>query len=343
VDNFQVDNSVMADKTGISWAHSTLNYWIGCTKVSAACAGCYAERDWDKRFHRVMWGPHGARTPTKTWRQAYKWQREAAAFFAKHGKKRRVFVNSLSDFADNHPTIKQEWRDAAHKAWKECPDVIFMILTKRPQNLLKPGFLPADWSAENYPNVWIGTTTENQEEADRRIPHLLKIDAEIRFLSCGPLLGALDLSSLIFVEKECPNWEMEGSQPPMDPETGTLECCKHCDYTGFVSEAAVHLVIVEGESGPDARPMHPDWVRSIRDQCDAAGVAFHFKQWGEWAPTEDQFIDEMNFPLEPSVHFRNVPAKDSHWTDDHGWGAVRVGVKRAGRTLDGVIHDAMPS
>jgi protein gp37 len=304
----------MADNTGISWAHSTLNYWIGCTKVSPACDACYAERDQDKRFHRVMWGPHGA------------------AFFAKHGEKRRVFVNSLSDFGDNHPTIKQEWRDAAHKAWKDCPDVIFMILTKRPQNLLKPGYLPDDWSADNYPNVWIGTTTENQEEADRRIPHLLKIDAAIRFLSCGPLLGPLYI--------------MEGPRSsPKEKHLAPLTGWRGTDGDGnpLPYGPKIHLVIVEGESGPDARPTHPDWVRSLRDQCAAAGTVFHFKQWGEWAPTEDRWIDEINFPQEPNVFFNNIPSTDRHWTDDHGWGAVRVGVKRAGRTLDGVIHDEMPS
>jgi protein gp37 len=323
----------MADETGISWAHSTLNYWIGCTNVSPACDRCYAERDQDKRFHRVVWGPHGARQATKTWQQAYKWQREAPAFFAKHGEKRRVFVNSLSDFGDNHPTIKQEWQD--------CPDVIFMILTKRPQNLLKPGYLPADWSAENYPNVWIGTTTENQEEADRRIPHLLKIDAAIRFLSCGPLLGPLDLYSRIFVEKECPNWEMDGSTPPICPETGAQECCRDCDFTGFVSESAVHLVIVEGESGPDARPTHPDWVRSIRDQCKAAGTVFHFKQWGEWAPEALALKDCWKGPVVVDIDGRFRAAEDA-LPSPHSAMMIRLGVKRAGRTLDGVIHDEMP-
>lgn len=181
----------MAATTGIEWADATANFWIGCTKLSAACDHCYAEADWDKRKHRVKWGPHGDRSPVKAGPIVVrKMQREAAAFIAEHGRKPRVFVNSLSDFADNHKSIQPEWRHSVWQLARECPDVIFMILTKRPQNLRR--YLPADWG-DGYPNVWIGTTVEHEDE-ERRVDALLVVPAALRFLSCEPLLGPINPS-----------------------------------------------------------------------------------------------------------------------------------------------------
>ncbi len=180
--------------------------------------------------------------------------------------------------------------------------------------------LPADWGA-GWPNVWLGTTVENQAEADRRIPHLLKVPAARRFLSCEPLLAPLDLASL-------KSWH---------------PCCIP-EYGGDGMELipvlqSIDWVIVGGESSAHARPMHPDWARSLRDQCTAAGVPFHFKQWGEWAPSGDWYADHpVSLPLRTWA--------GDQWTDDgaaDGEWVAKVGKKAAGRLLDGVEHNGFPS
>jgi protein gp37 len=300
----------MSAKTKIEWADATANFWIGCTKVSPACDNCYAERDWDHRYSRVQWGPHGDRSPVKAGVQVVrKVQRGAADFIAKHGRKPRIFVNSLSDFADNHRSIDPAWRTKVWQLARECPDVILMILTKRPQNLA--GYLPEDWG-QGYPNVWLGTTVENQTEVDRDIPKLLATPAAVRFLSCEPLLGPVDLTRCAG-----PN----GIQ--------VIDCLRGASRDPDWSDCSARIdwVIAGGESGPGARPMHPDWARSLRDQCAAAGVLFHFKQWGEWAPAPE-IVDAGGATF--------------HQFDDGTW-MQRVGKKAAGRLLDGVTHDGFPS
>lgn len=313
----------MADHTKIEWADATANFWIGCTKLSPACDNCYAERDWDHRKHRVTWGPHGDRSPVKAGALVCaKMQRGAAAFIAAHGRRPRIFVNSLSDFADNHRSIQPEWRAAVWQAARDCPDVIFMILTKRPQNL--PGYLPADWG-DAYPNVWLGTTAENQTEADRRAEELGEVPAAKRFLSMEPLLGPVNLNSL-GVRSEC-----DHEDAIVEWDTNALNCSE-CE-----EEALLDWVIVGGESGPGARPMHPDWARSLRDQCAAAGVAFHFKQWGEWKPLGN---DDGWWPATSETCIRLTLAGARM---EHGWPLQRVGKKAAGRLLDGIEHNGFPA
>jgi len=313
----------MADNTKIEWADATANFWIGCTKLSPACDHCYAEADWDHRKHRVLWGPHGDRSFVKAGEQVVrKMQRNAAAFIAEHGRKPRIFVNSLSDFADNHRSILPEWRAKVWQLARECPDVILLILTKRPQNL--PTYLPTDWGA-GYPNVWIGTTAENQTEANRRVPVQLAIPAARRFLSCEPLLEPVDLERI-----------------PSDG--GVIKSLSGGIYRPYGatwdSHRSLDWVIVGGESGLKARPMHPDWARSLRDQCAAAGVPFLFKQWGEWAPLDD--VDE-------ALLGDGLPGADLMpdgfacvHENPMSTALVRVGKKRAGRLLDGCTHDGFP-
>jgi len=265
----------MADNTEISWADATFNPWVGCTKVSPACDHCYAE-GWAKRSGLVEWGNHPRRrTSAANWRQPLKWNREAEAT----GVRKRVFCASLADVFDNQ--VPAEWRADLWRLIDETPNLDWLLLTKRPQNAAKMieasrrAVLSAGVDSRHvmwpWPNVWVGTTVENQEEADRRIPHLLAVPAARRFLSCEPLLGPIDL----------------GPRPTLD------------------------WVIAGGESGPGARPAHPTWFRSLRDQCQTAGVAFHFKQWGEHAPTD--------------------AATDGGDTREV---MVRVGKKASGRLLD---------
>lgn len=299
----------MAENSNIEWTDHTFNPWIGCQKVSPGCDHCYAET-WDARGlqqRETRWGPHATRTRTgaANWRKPLAWDKAAEAA----GKRARVFCASLADVFDNHASISQEWRDDLWTLIYRTPHLDWLLLTKRPQNITR--FMPP--AVENcgiWPNVWLGTTVENQTEANRRIPHLLATPAAVRFLSCEPLLGPVDL---------------EFFMP---------------DFTAWLgTEAGIKWVICGGESGPGARPMHPDWARSLRDQCQAAGVQFHFKQWGEFRPPETQaewsaFRDGKGFngSLMPNGTFG----------DPLGNGLVRVGKKAAGRLLDGRTWDQMP-
>lgn len=277
----------MADNTNIEWADSTANLWIGCSKVSPGCDNCYAKADWEDRKHRVQWGPHGDRSYCAAgWSLIAKMQRRAAkngGVDPNLGRKRRIFVNSLSDFFDNHRSIT--WRAAAFDLFEASPDVILILVTKRPENVVK--MVPPHWlEAGGWPaHVWLLVSVEDQERANHRIPILLSIpEVNVRGISAEPLLGTLDLSKLMRGEVECPNWEIDGSPPMMDPETGCRECCADCDFTGVAYDTSLQWVIAGGESGPGARPMAGEWAQSIVDQCQAAGVAVFVKQLSSGGP-----------------------------------------------------------
>lgn len=228
----------MAENSGIEWTHHTFNPWIGCTKVSAACDNCYAEA-WDKRFGGERWGPHAPRqrTSAANWRKPIMWDRDAA----ENGIRYRVFCASLADVFDNHGSITSGWRGDLWHLISRTPNLDWLLLTKRPQNIKKmlpDGYGSPAWG-DGWPNVWLGTTVEDQAEYDRRVHHLTTIPAVVHFLSMEPLQGSVDLRGADGLE-----W-----------------------------------VIVGGESGHSYREAKAEWFRSIRDQCAAAGVPFLFKQW----------------------------------------------------------------
>jgi protein gp37 len=223
--------------TGIEWTDHTWNPWIGCQAVSCACDFCYAEAT-VKRFGGDF--AERRRTSEQNWNQPFRWNRQAEA----EGRRHRVFTCSFADFFDNK--VPLEWRLDAWAVIHDTPWLDWQILTKRPQNIV--AMLPSDWG-DGWSNVWLGTTVENQKEADRRIPVLLDVPAAKRFLSCEPLLGPVDL-----------------------------------DDVGLTK---VDWVIAGGESGLHARPTHPDWFRDLRDQCVEAGVPFFMKQHGEWIGVPD--------------------------------------------------------
>lgn len=251
------------ENTKIEWADHTFNAWSGCTKVSEGCVNCYAE-EMAKRFPALGgWGPGAPRKRTSEayWRQPLRWN----AACEKQGVRARVFVNSLSDWLD--PEVPLEWLGDLMMLIRQCRALDWLLLTKRPHNwenrfsqlatLRDIGSEQFQWEVKwvchEVPpaNVWVGTTVENQKQVNERIPKLLQIPARVRFLSAEPLLGELDLRK----------WLVQDHPP----------------------QPNLHWVIVGGESGRNARPMHPDWARGLRDQCQAAGVPFFFKQWGEFA------------------------------------------------------------
>lgn len=259
----------------IEWCDHTLNPWIGCQKVSAGCQHCYAETLMDHRYHKVQWGPTGQRQRTSPalWRKPLQWDKEAR----NAGIRYRVFCASLADIFEDRPEL-EPWRIDLFKLIEQTHSLDWLLLTKRPQNVapfieqaqVAVGATPnaRGWLAR-FRNVWIGASVEDQAAATQRIPHLLQIPAAVRFLSCEPLLGPLDL------------W---GANYP-NPNGG---------QTGAVTSwpGGVQWVIAGGESGHSARPMHPHWARSLRDQCRAVSVPYFFKQWGNWAPCTHFAITE---------------------------------------------------
>lgn len=296
--------------TKIEWADHTFNPWIGCAKISPACDNCYAEVSMPAKMQRVAWGPTAdrRRTSKANWLQPLRWDKEAARLNVRP----RVFCASLADVFDNEVPV--EWRRDLFNLILNTPHLDWPLLTKRIGNaasMLETAFRAVHagregWADNVPPNVWIGATVCNQDEADRDIPKLLAVPAAKRFLSIEPMLGPISFDGL-FATPERSN---DG--------TNALE--------------ALSWVICGGESGPKARPMHPEWARSLRDQCKAAGVPFFFKQWGEWAPDE---------------HFTRLPTKDA---DIHEWGegleitgrSWRYGKKSAGRLLDGREWNGIP-
>lgn len=301
----------MGKDSKIEWTHHTYNPWWGCVKVSAGCQHCYAETLAKRTGHNI-WGPWTSTTRRtfgdKHWAEPLKWNDDAA----KAGERRRVFCASMADAFEDHPILGNE-RLRLWKLIEVTPALDWLLLTKRPENI--NDMVPEHWRNVNrWPaNVWIGTSVENQEMADKRIPELLKVPARVRFLSCEPLLGPVDLSP----------W-MGGYFP-----TGV-------EWAGMIEEyqepPGLQWVIVGGESGPKARPMRSDWARSLRDQCAAARVPFLFKQWGEYRPFDEKLDPQLDMHS-PDSHLAKM-----HWEYD----MYRVGKKLAGRELDGRTWDEYP-
>ncbi|OZC62126.1 hypothetical protein CH267_00870 [Rhodococcus sp. 06-621-2] len=314
----------MGDNTAIEWTDATWNPVTGCTKVSPGCDHCYAE-NLAERFrgtpgHYFENGFDVQLRPDKLV-QPLRWS-----------KPRRVFVDSMSDLF--HDEIPDNFIAEVFAVMALASQHTFQVLTKRAGRmralLNRNEFLTRvcevghgiadrqkldgrifDRGPWPLPNVWLGVSTENQKWADIRIPQLLDTPAAVRFISAEPLLGEVMLP---------------------------LAWLHRAGHTGRVD-----WVIAGGESGRGARPVHPDWVRTLRDQCVFTGTPFHFKQWGEWKPYPR---DSGYFP----AHF--VQREDGRLiTDEQFWGVTqghwngvqRVGKKKAGRELDGRMWDQTPS
>lgn len=283
----------MSGPTRIEWADKVWNPVVGCTPVSAGCAHCYAKRIHerfyqDKPFSMIQLHPERIEQP-------FRWMKPS-----------RVFVNSMSDLF--HEDVPDEFIHSVFSVMATAENQTFLILTKRPERMKKfcskfgRSFATDEYSGPRneflqpwpLPNVWLGVTAENQKATDERIPLLLETPAAVRFVSVEPMLGPVDLGAYLFADPERPEWSRLNR---------------------------LHWVICGGETGPGARPMHPDWVRDLRDQCLAAGVPFFFKSWGEWTIT---------------------PPIDNPRATQIAPGMQRVGKKRAGRILDGREWNQFP-
>ncbi|MCL4631584.1 phage Gp37/Gp68 family protein [Burkholderia sp.] len=345
----------MSENTKIEWCDHTFNPWEGCQKVGPGCDHCYAESR-NARFAGgtpVNWGPGAPRRRTSpaNWRKPFAWGAAHAEFFAAHGRRQRVFCASLADVFDN--AVDPAWRVDLFDLIRSTPNLDWLMLTKRIGNV-RPMLSEALSIAQHYgirgtlanwlacwvdgeppANVWLGATIVNQAEADRDIEKLLMTPARRRFLSMEPLLGPVDLRAWFDPTGVCCMREMQSCEDcPADapwihgPTTQYAE-----DGTGF-SSPEIDWVIVGGESGHGARPMHPEWPRDLRDQCAADGVPFLFKQWGEWLPVEPNGAAISGCGVtpvrEPAFRFM----ANHHFT--------KVGKRAAGRHLDGRTHDEFP-
>ncbi|MCG5077276.1 phage Gp37/Gp68 family protein [Paraburkholderia tagetis] len=305
------------ENTTIEWADHTFNPFIGCTKVSPGCDHCYAEQLMDKRLHKVVWGAgqERIRTSTATWREPVRWNAQHAEFVAAHGRRQRVFCASLADVFDNE--VPEAWRADLFDLIDRTPNLDWLLLTKRVGNVMRmineTATRQFDLERLHEPrlpdNVWIGPTMINRDEMFRDADKLLAVPARVRFWSVEPMLGDLGEIPLHLM----PDW-----------------------------------VICGGESGPHARPMHPDWVRDFRDQCAKADVAFLFKQWGEWAPGENCGGHAMRDArtaewLGNGWHFDATTSTVAECLrHDDTLKLYRYGKKLAGRKLDGRTYDDFP-
>lgn len=326
----------MAVETAISWCKSTVNFWIGCTEAGPGCDNCYARRMDARKVYggTTHWGPGVPRfrTSADTWDHLRRWNAAApASEFAGRRGYWPVFVNSMSDFFDNE--VPDDWRTEAWARIRDARHLAFLIVTKRIGNAAR--MLPPDWG-RGYPNVMLLATVVDQTEAARDLPKLLRTPAARRGLSIEPMLGPIDLQPWL---GRCDH----GSRPAADGTGGVT--CQECQGLGHGC-ARLHYVIVGGESGPKARPMHPDWARLLRDQCAAAGVGFHFKQWGEHDLGYDRDRDDPDYRR--CARMGRLPGRWINLRGGHGFNGERVhfahkvGTARAGRLLDGRTHDDMP-
>lgn len=332
----------MSENSAIEWCDSTWNPVRGCSLVSAGCMNCYAMHlaarfngpglSYEGLTHRTSQGPK--------WTGKIMLVPEVLLHPLRWKRPRKIFVNSMSDLF--HDDVPDSYIDRVFAVMALCPQHTFQILTKRPERMRD--YLKADdledrvtalWRAEDKDretwslilplrNVWLGVSAEDQVSADRRIRILIDTPASVRWVSAEPLLGAISFDGLF------------ANPNNMRDCTNALEL--------------IDWVVVGGESGPGARPMHPDWARGVRDQCAAAGVPFLFKQWGEWAPQLGA-IDLYEFG---EVSRRKWAAWNGEgweywekpaWCDDIGAPEdclVWVGKKMAGRLLDGMQHDGYP-
>lgn len=281
----------MARNSAIEWTHHTFNPWWGCTKVSPGCKHCYAET-WARRVGQDVWGARAPRRELSEtyWRQPLAWN--AAALRA--GERARVFCASMADAFEDRRDLDSK-RERLWTLIQQTPQLDWLLLTKRPQNVARLAPYGEAWPD----NVWLGATAENQKWLERRMRELGQIKAKVLFLSCEPLLGPLDFSLWTTLARS-------GKARMID------------------------WVIAGGESGANARPANPEWFTSIRDQCLADGIKFHFKQWGNWRPVASHQVNGYR-------------SKTLFLSNGNKIVVANMGKKKAGRVLERKTWDDFPA
>ena len=322
-------------KSKIEWTDAVWNPVTGCTKVSDGCRNCYAERMSKRLAGRCGYPkdePFKVTLHPDKLEQPLRWT-----------KPRKIFVNSMSDLF--HDDVNEKFIAKVFAIMDLARQHIYMILTKRPERAEKLlndenfqfhiGWFQSQAERElglsvkeigpfPFKNVWIGVSVENQATADERIPLLLQIPAVVRFISAEPLLSEINLSRYL-KWPICKRWGRDGDPNKYGEYHWEKQSLVGTDWVG------IDLAIVGGESGPGARPMHPDWACSLRDQCQLSDTSFFFKQWGEWK--SESHTNELSGFMCRDV-FLNRNGTTTEPID--GWIRLcRVGKKQAGRELDG--------
>ena len=354
----------MGEHTSIEWTDATWNPITGCSIKSSGCINCYAMglaatrlRNHPSREGLTQdskAGPvwNGQVRLNEQWLdQPLRWKRPRTIFVCAHGD---LF----------HESVPDEWIDRVFAVMALCPQHRFQVLTKRSARMRAYFEGPETLSrieeaTEEFhdlgcirpwplPNVWLGVSVEDQRAADERIPDLLETPAAVRFLSCEPLLGPVDLLAFIDPTGACCGGEPE-YRCSNCPSDASWRYSIPSDDGQWAFDPTLDWIIVGGESGKGARPMHPDWARSLRDQCETAGVPFFFKQWGEWEVALDRERDDPDWRADYANNY--VDRGKSKWLNLAGGCGFhgerfhvmrRVGKKKSGRLLDGVQHDGTP-
>lgn len=281
----------MADKSKIEWTDATWNPIRGCSVVSEGCRNCYAMTT-AARFTKPGEAYEGLAYRNESgahWTGQVKLIEEHLNDPLRWKRPRRIFVNSMSDLFHESLSFGQIFRVFA--VMQRAPQHTFQVLTKRPARMKEFLEWLAIWGVPTalamgiqeyyewpYPNTWIGVSVEDQATFDERWPYLRDTPAWTRWLSLEPLLGPINAAAAL----QESHYYCDVSDEPDDP-TPAHRCAPIANW-----------IVVGGESGSGARPMHPDWARSLRDQCVAAGVPFFFKQWGEWKPILDNVRNYSN-------------------------------------------------
>ncbi len=305
----------MSDNTKIEWTDATWNPITGCSVVSAGCRECYAMKLAGTRLKHHP-SRAGLTVDTKNgpvWTGEVRLNEQWLSQPMRWKRPRMIFVCAHSDLF--HEAVPDDWIDLVFSAMELSPQHTFQVLTKRAARM-RDYINGRAWKDYPLPNVWLGVSVENQDAADERIPLLLNTPAAVRWISAEPLLGALNIR---------PGIGLTFDNVPVEPPR-------------------IDWVVVGGESGQHSRPMHPDWARSLRDQCAASGVPFLFKQWGEWVPHGPiPGGDEARDLRSGIVQYMIGDGREFDGHFRRGDAAVRrVGKKAAGRLLDGVQHDGYP-
>lgn len=318
--------------SGESW-----NIVTGCNEASRGCQLCYA-RGMSHRLTHIGHSKEKYKGTTKKspgrkiqWTGLVKTHENLLTKPSEWKNPRVVFVCSMSDLF--HKDVPFEFINAAYSVMADNRQHKFLILTKRPDRMVEfQEWKSTQHGIEWWPsdNIWHGTSVEDQEQANKRLPWLFKVRGKIRFLSCEPLLGPIELIDI-----------------------ATVNAVNHLFGDDYPPYYGIQWVIAGGESGSDAQPMHISWVRSLRDQCKNAGVPFFFKQWGEWAIEQaDSSINApfMHWVLDTKVfHYLRPDGQHKDFSDmeidfqvaGSSWMA-KVGKSKSGRQLDNLEHNEYP-
>jgi len=352
----QIQEIAVADKSKIEWTDASWNPIVGCSKVSEGCRNCYAIRSANRMNGNIesYRGLTVIKNGKPEWTGTVRFIEERLTQPLLWKRPRMIFVNSMSDLF--HEDVADRLVAETWAIMAMAPQHIFQVLTKRAKRMKSflemDGFLDHvqfflnDYNSpvkikEIWPllNVWLGVSVENQQAADERIPLLLQTPASVRWISAEPLLGEIDLESYApFCFEKIPANERSAIKNIFP---GGLPRNSLNDQIS----PKLNWVVAGGESGPNARPSHPDWFRSLRDQCLEYDIPFFFKQWGEWGTTE-QFVAYKNSVLKTVRHDGStkplrvldydlfpILKKDA---------MIRVGKKTAGRLLDGIEWNEYP-